>query len=268
MHPPENTSSPSGIRLSDVGMFFSGEPNIEALRGITLDIQQGEFLALVGPSGCGKSTLLRLISGLLTPTTGEIRLGAKTPAQAQADVEFGFVFQDAVLFPWMKVIDNVRLPDKILKKRNPMHDRNPDAYAVQLLADVGLAGFENHYPEQLSGGMKQRVSLARALVYQPSTLLMDEPFGSLDEFTRDRLNLQLLEVWQKIGATVVFVTHSIQEAVFLADRVVMLSPRPGRVMRIEPVPFGRPRLFDLRFDPDFTHLVAGLRHLLQVDQND
>jgi NitT/TauT family transport system ATP-binding protein len=257
-----------GIFLRNVGMTFPGEPDIEALRDINLEINEGEFVALVGPSGCGKSTLLRLVSGLLTPTSGEIVVRGKTPARAQSDVEFGFVFQDAVLFPWMRVIDNVRLPDQILGERNPMHGRNPDAYARQLLADVGLTGFENHYPEQLSGGMKQRVSIARALVYQPSTLLMDEPFGALDEFTRDRLNLQLLEVWQKIGATVVFVTHSIQEAVFLADRVVVLSPRPGHVVRVEKPGFGRPREFDIRYDPEFTQLVADLRHLLQVDQLD
>jgi NitT/TauT family transport system ATP-binding protein len=257
-----------GIFLKNVGMIFPGEPDVEALRDINLEINEGEFVALVGPSGCGKSTLLRLVSGLLAPTSGEIVVRGKTPERAQADVEFGFVFQDAVLFPWMKVIDNVRLPDQILRERNPMHGRNPDAYARQLLADVGLDGFENHYPEQLSGGMKQRVSIARALVYQPSTLLMDEPFGALDEFTRDRLNLQLLEVWQKIGATVIFVTHSIQEAVFLADRVVVLSPRPGHVVRVEKPGFGRPREFDIRYDPKFTQLVADLRHLLQVDQFD
>ena len=257
-----------GIILNQVGMIFPGDPDVEALRGISLEIREGEFIAVVGPSGCGKSTLLRLISGLLTPTSGEIDVRGKTPAQAQAAVEFGFVFQDAVLFPWLKVVDNVRLPDQILGKRNPMHGRNPDAYARQLLVDVGLDGFESHYPEQLSGGMKQRVSLARALVYQPSILLMDEPFGALDEFTRDRLNLQLLEVWQKIGATVVFVTHSIQEAVFLADRVVVLSPRPGRISRIQDVPFGRPREFDMRFDPQFTSLVAELRHLLQSDDGE
>jgi len=193
-------------------------------------------------------------------------MAGKTPQQAQADVEFGFVFQDSVLFPWLKVIDNVRLPEKILRDKNPLVDLDPEEYAYKLLADVGLTGFEKHYPQQLSGGMKQRVSLARALVYQPSILLMDEPFGALDEFTRDRLNIQLLEVWDKIGATVVFVTHSIQEALFLADRVVVLSPRPGQVARIADVPYPRPREFDIRFEEKFTELQAELRHLLQTTE--
>jgi NitT/TauT family transport system ATP-binding protein len=246
-------------------MTFPGKSGVRALDGITLDVADGEFVALVGPSGCGKSTLLRLIAGLLQPTQGSIRVHGKTPLEAQRDVEFGFVFQDAVLFPWMTVIDNVRLPDDILRRRNPVHEKDQELHARGLLQDVGLAGFERLYPEQLSGGMKQRVALARALSYQPTTLLMDEPFGALDEFTRDRLNLQLLEVWEKFGATAVFVTHSIQEAVFLADRVVVLSPRPGRVVRIERVAFPRPRAFDLRFAPTFTELMADLRHLLQSD---
>lgn len=260
-----NANAGRGIRLQKVGMQFPGNPPVEALREITLDVKEGEFVALVGPSGCGKSTLLRLIAGLLNPGSGEISVRGKTPAQAQAGVEFGFVFQDPVLFPWMRVLENVCLPDRILRARNPMHATDPEGYARQLLTDVGLAGFEQHYPEQLSGGMKQRVSLARALVYHPSILLMDEPFGALDEFTRDRLNLQLLEVWDKIRATVIFVTHSLQEAIFLADRVVVLTPRPGRIARIAQVPFGRPRQFDIRFDPAFIQLVAELRRLLQID---
>ncbi len=261
----ESVNETKGIILSNVGKLFPGDPDVEALRDVTLSVDDGEFLALVGPSGCGKSTLLRLVSGLLAPTSGEIIIHGKTPAQAQADVEFGFVFQDPVLFPWLKVVDNVKLPDRILRDRNPARDRDTDSYARQLLTDVGLAGFESHYPEQLSGGMKQRVALARALVYEPKTLLMDEPFGALDEFTRDRLNRQLLEVWEKFGATVLFVTHSIQEAVFLADRVVVLGPRPGRIVRIARVPFGRPRDFDLRFEPKFIDLVAELRHLLSSE---
>jgi len=255
-----------GIRLNEVGMIFPGDPEVEALRDISLAIRDGEFVALVGPSGCGKSTLLRLVAGLLQPTAGEIDIHSKTPAQAQADVEFGFVFQDPVLFPWLRVLDNVLLPDRILGRRNPIHDDNPEGYARQLLADVGLAGFESHYPEQLSGGMKQRVALARALVYQPNTLLMDEPFGALDEFTRDRLNLQLLQVWDKIGATVLFVTHSIQEAIFLADRVVVLTARPGQVARLAEVSFTRPRQFDIRYEPAFIQMVAELRHLLQTEE--
>ena len=258
----------TGISINHVSMVFKGETEVEAVHDLSLEIAEGEFVAVVGPSGCGKSTLLRLIAGLLQPTSGQITTNKKTPLQAQADVEFGFVFQDAVLFPWLQVIDNVRLPHKILKDRNPLRDHDPDEYAYKLLADVGLSGFENDYPAQLSGGMKQRVALARALVYQPSILLMDEPFGALDEFTRDRLNLQLLEVWEKIGATVIFVTHSIQEALFLADRVFVLTPRPGQLARIAKCPYGRPREFDIRFEPKFTSLQAELRHLLESDAVD
>jgi NitT/TauT family transport system ATP-binding protein len=257
-----------GISLEQVGKVFPGEPDVVALQDITLSIADGEFVALVGPSGCGKSTLLRIVAGLLAPTSGTATVHGKSPLQAQQDIEFGFVFQDPVLFPWLRVLDNVRLPERILRGRNTLAKAEAKAYAHQLLEDVGLAGFEQHYPEQLSGGMKQRVSLARALVYQPTTLLMDEPFGALDEFTRDRLNLQLLEVWEKTGATALFVTHSIQEALFLADRVVVLSPRPGRIARIETVPYERPRTFDIRYDPPFVELVAALRHLLEASHRE
>ncbi len=257
-----------GIEITHLSKVFGGERQVEALRDINLQVDPGEFLVLVGPSGCGKSTLLRLIAGLLEPTSGEIAVGGKSPKRAQADVDLGFVFQDPVLFPWLKVIDNVELPDRILGSRNPLKDQDPGAYARQLLADVGLTGFEASYPEQLSGGMKQRVALARSLVYQPSILLMDEPFGALDEFTRDKLNMLLLQIWDKIGATVIFVTHSIQEAVFLADRVVVLTPRPGQVARVAQVPYGRPREFDIRYQEPFVELVAELRHLLTGDSEE
>ncbi len=252
------------IVLNNVGMIFPGEQQVEALREVSFTIRDKEFVSLVGPSGCGKSTLLRLISGLIAPTTGEIAVRSKTPSQAQVDVDFGFVFQEPVLFPWLTALENVILPIQILGKRSPMKDQKVIAYARQLLADVELSGFEKHYPEQLSGGMKQRVAIARALIYHPPILLMDEPFGALDEFTRDRLNLLLLHVWEKIRATIIFVTHSITEALFLSDRVVMLSARPGRVMSIVDVPFERPRTFDVRFTQEFTELTAELRHMLQL----
>jgi NitT/TauT family transport system ATP-binding protein len=253
-----------GIILENVQMVFPGSPPVIALQDISLTIRDKEFLAIVGPSGCGKSTLLRLVAGLLQPTEGEIVVHSKHPSQAQRDVEFGFVFQDAVLFPWLTALQNVILPVEILGKRSPLPVQEVEGVARQLLADVRLHGFEAHYPEQLSGGMRQRVSLARALVYQPSTLLMDEPFGALDEITRDSLNLLLLEVWEKNRATVIFVTHSISEALFLADRVVVLSPRPGRITTIVDVPLSRPRTFDMRFLPEFTFLAAELRKLLQL----
>ena len=248
-------------------MVFPGNPPLVALQDISLTIKDKEFLVIVGPSGCGKSTLLRLVAGLLQPAGGKIVVHGKSPARAQRDVEFGFVFQEAVLFPWLTALQNVILPVEILGQRSPLPVQEAEAAARQLLADVRLHGFEAHYPEQLSGGMRQRVSLARALVYRPSTLLMDEPFGALDEITRDSLNLLLLEVWEKNRATVIFVTHSISEALFLADRVVVLSPRPGRITTIVDVPLSRPRSFNMRFLPEFTKLTAELRHLLQSPEN-
>ena len=246
-------------------MEFGGDNPVVALEDIDLEVPIGEFLAVVGPSGCGKSTLLRLVSGLLDPTTGTISVYGKTPEQARRDVEFGFVFQDPVLFPWLRALGNVLLPDRILGSRNPAHSPQTEQLARQLLSDVGLGGFEEHYPSQMSGGMQSRVALARALIYQASTLLMDEPFGALDEFTRDRLNLQLIDVWEKAQATVIFVTHSIQEAIFLADRVTVLSPRPGRIARIAEIPFPRPRPLELRYEPEFGSLTRELRALLETD---
>ncbi len=263
------TTDPSGgergISLRDVGITFQGERTVEALAGVDFAVGDGEFVAVVGPSGCGKSTLLRLVAGLLTPTQGTITVHGKTPEEAQRDVEFGFVFQNPVLFPWLRALDNVLLPDRILGERNPTH-AEAETYARRLLADVGLEGFESAYPAQISGGMRQRVALARALLYQPTTLLMDEPFGALDEFTRDQLNLLLLEVWRKFRSTVLFVTHSLQEAIFLADRVVVMSRRPGRVLRIADVPFERPRTLEMRYRPDFARLNGELRGLLQVGE--
>ncbi len=254
-----------GISLDGVGMVFGGEVPVTALEDLTFDIDEGEFVAIVGPSGCGKSTLLRIVAGLIEPTTGTVRVRGKTPEQAREDVEFGFVFQSPVLFPWLKALGNVLLPDQILGARNPTHGDDTEALARRLLRDVGLEGFEDHYPGQMSGGMRQRVALARALIYEPSTLLMDEPFGALDEFTRDRLNLQLLDIWKQTGSTIVFVTHSIQEAVFLADRVVVLTPRPGRIAKIADIPFPRPRTLDLRYEAEFAALSGDLRKLLETD---
>ncbi|MXV91042.1 MAG: ABC transporter ATP-binding protein [Acidimicrobiia bacterium] len=246
-------------------MRFGGHEPITALEDVSFDIDDGEFVAIVGPSGCGKSTLLRIIAGLLEPTAGSVTVRGKTPSEARRDVEFGFVFQSPVLFPWLRVLGNVLLPDRILGKRNPLAVADAERHARGLLRDVGLEGFEEYYPEQISGGMQQRVALARALSYGASTLLMDEPFGALDEFTRDNLNIQLLEVWQQTRSTVLFVTHSLQEAIFLSDRVVVLSPRPGSVMRIADVPFGRPRDLTIRYRPDFAALNGELRELLQID---
>ena len=262
---PPGGEGPEGIVVDGITMRFGGAEPITALSDVSFDIDDGEFVAIVGPSGCGKSTLLRIIAGLQEPTAGSVTVRGKTPAEARRDVEFGFVFQSPVLFSWLRVLGNVLLPDRILGKRNPLAAADATQHARGLLRDVGLEGFEEYYPEQISGGMQQRVALARALSYGPSTLLMDEPFGALDEFTRDNLNLQLLEVWRQTRSTVLFVTHSLQEAIFLSDRVVVLSARPGSVIRIAEVPFGRPRELGIRYRPDFAALNGELRELLQLD---
>ena len=263
-----NRSNPAegagGIVIDQVTMRFGGQEPITALEDVSFEVADGEFVAIVGPSGCGKSTLLRIIAGLQQPTSGAVTVRGKTPEQARRDVEFGFVFQSPVLFPWLRVLGNVLLADRILGKRNPNKVVGAEELARRLLRDVGLGGFEDYYPEQISGGMRQRVALARALSYDPSTLLKDELFGALDEFTRDNLNIQLLELWLEARSTVLFVTHSLQEAIFLADRVVVLSPRPGRVIRIAEVPFPRPRDLRIRYRPEFAALNGELRELLQV----
>ena len=265
MNVTDRAGDPGGIVVDGITMRFGGHEPVTALEDVSFEIGDREFVALVGPSGCGKSTLLRIIAGLLEPTSGTVTVRGKAPAAARRDVEFGFVFQSPVLFPWLRVLGNVLLPDRILGRRNPLAVPDPEAHARGLLRDVGLEGFEEYYPEQISGGMQQRVALARALSYGPSTLLMDEPFGALDEFTRDNLNIQLLDVWQQTRSTVLFVTHSLAEAIFLSDRVVVLGPRPGRVIRIADVPFGRPRELGIRYRPDFAALNGELRELLQTD---
>jgi len=260
------TGSP-GITVEGVAMRFGGKEPVTALEDVSFSVADGEFVALVGPSGCGKSTLLRIIAGLLTPTTGSVTVHGKSPQEARREVEFGFVFQSPVLFPWLRVLANVLLPERILGKRSPNIGGDAESRARALLHDVGLAGFEHHYPAQLSGGMQQRVALARALSYGASTLLMDEPFGALDEFTRDNLNLQLQELWQQTNSTVVFVTHSLAEAVFLADRVVVLSGRPGNVIDVANVPFDRPRELGIRYLADFAALNGALRDLLEFERD-
>ena len=265
MNATDRAGDPGGIVVDGITMRFGGQEPVTALADVSFEIGDREFVAFVGPSGCGKSTLLRIVAGLLEPTSGSVTVRGKTPAEARRDVEFGFVFQSPVLFPWLRVLGNVLLPDRILGRRSPLTVPDPEAHARGLLRDVGLEGFEKHYPEQISGGMQQRVALARALSYGPSTLLMDEPFGALDEFTRDNLNIQLLEVWQQTRSTVLFVTHSLAEAIFLSDRVVVLGSRPGSVIRIADVPFGRPRELGIRYRPDFAALNGELRELLQTD---
>ena len=237
---------------------------VRALHEIDLEIRPGELVSLIGPSGCGKSTLLRLLGDLLVPTAGTIQVNGKTPRQARLGRDYGIVFQQPVLYDWRTVSQNVQLPLEVM--RVPVAERR--RRAEQLLSLVGLGDFAERYPWQLSGGMQQRVSIARALSFRPSVLLMDEPFGALDEMTRERLNRELLNVWAETGTTIVFVTHSIAEAVFLSDRVVVLSPRPGRLEMIVDIDLPRPRGAETREAGRFFELIAAVRHnLREVDEH-
>jgi len=230
-----------------------------ALEGIDLSIEEREFISLIGPSGCGKSTLLRVIGDLIQPTEGEAVIGGKSAHQARLDRDYGMVFQEATLMDWRTVEKNVSLPLEMMGwERAARQDR-----VKELLELVELTGFENHHPWQLSGGMQQRVAIARALTFKPSLILMDEPFGALDEMTRDRLNLELLRIWEATKATVVFVTHSIAEAVFLSSRIVVMSARPGRVQKIVDVDLGYPRTNDTREETRFFELATEVRELLR-----
>jgi NitT/TauT family transport system ATP-binding protein len=233
--------------------------NVTALQDIDLHLEAGEFVSLIGPSGCGKSTLLRVIGDLVEPTSGRVTVNGKSAHQARRDGDYGIVFQDAVLFEWRTVAKNIGLPLEMLG-----WDRGRRRRRVQEMLDlVELSGFGDHHPWQLSGGMQQRASIARALAFEPALLLMDEPFGALDEMTRERLNLELLSIWQRLGSTVVFVTHSISEAVFLSTRVVVMSPRPGRIAGIVPIDLPYPRTVETREEPRFFELVTEVRELLR-----
>ena len=230
-----------------------------ALEDVTLHIQRGEFISLIGPSGCGKTTLLRLVADLLQPTDGTIMVNGKPAPLARQQREYGFVPQAPTLYDWRTVIQNVELPLEIMGfGRKERRER-----AEELLRLVGLADFSRKYPWQLSGGMQQRVSIARALSFKPSFLLMDEPFGALDEMTRERLNSELLTIWQETKTTVIFVTHSIPEAVFLSTRVVVMSPRPGRITTIVPIELAYPRVFETRELPRYFELIRSVRENLR-----
>jgi NitT/TauT family transport system ATP-binding protein len=235
------------------------DEQVIALQDITLDVMPGEFISLIGPSGCGKSTLLRLIADLIAPTDGELRINDKDPHRARLDRDYGMVFQAATLYEWRTIAKNVQLPLEIMGYRPEERRRR----AQEMLELVELAGFANHYPWQLSGGMQQRVAIARALSFQPSLLLMDEPFGALDEFTRERMNMELLRIWERTGITVIFVTHSIAEAVFLSSRAVIMSPRPGRITRIVDIDLPYPRVFETRELPRYFEMVTEVRELLR-----
>ncbi len=231
------------IEIVAVSRTFQAEGRpLEVLRDISLTISENEFVSVVGPSGCGKSTLLKMLADLVPATRGEIRLNGKSPAQARRNQDYGFVFQDPTLFPWRTVERNVMLPLEV-QGVSPARRR---ALAAEMIALVGLTGFERARPRALSGGMRQRTAIARALTFNPGILLMDEPFAALDELNRDKMNQELLRIWEQHKTTIVFVTHSIPEAVFLADRVVVISPRPGRIVRELAADLPRPRRPEMR----------------------
>tara|TARA_B100000780_G_scaffold256977_1_gene206484 strand:+ start:2461 stop:3264 length:804 start_codon:yes stop_codon:yes gene_type:complete len=245
--------------ISEASVKFG---TLTALRNISLEIESGDFYTILGPSGCGKSTLLRLVSDLVPPASGSVKIFGKSTEAARLAREFAFVFQDSTLLPWRNALKNVELPLEIGRKRNiklPTGDRTPH----ELLELVGLKGREDALPHELSGGMRQRVAIARALVCQPKLLLMDEPFGALDEMTRDHLNLQLLDIWKETGTTILFVTHSIPEAIFLGQKVLMLKANPGRVKDVINIDLPMPRKIALREDPSFNNYCSQLRKLLE-----
>jgi NitT/TauT family transport system ATP-binding protein len=247
------------VELRGVRKQF-GRGGVLAVEGIDLLVGAGEFVSLIGPSGCGKSTLLRIIGDLTEPTSGEVVVNGKPARRARVDRDYGIVFQDAVLYDWRTVAKNIALPLEMLGWERGRRAARVD----EMLELVELTGFESHHPWQLSGGMQQRVSIARALSFDPALLLMDEPFGALDEMTRERLNMELLRIWEQAASTIVFVTHSIAEAVFLSTRVVVMSPRPGRIASVVPIDLGRPRTVETREDPRFFELVTEVRELLRA----
>jgi NitT/TauT family transport system ATP-binding protein len=246
------------VRVAGVTKTFP-QGEVTALQDIDLELAPREFVSLIGPSGCGKSTLLRVIGDLIRPTHGSVTINGKTARQARNDGDYGIVFQDSVLFDWRTVAKNIALPLEMLGWDRQRRRRR----VAEMLTLVELTGFGEHYPWQLSGGMQQRVAIARALAFEPALLLMDEPFGALDEMTRERLNLELLSIWEKTGNTVVFVTHSISEAVFLSGRVVVMSPRPGRIAGAIDVDLPYPRTVETREAPRFFELVTQVRELLR-----
>ena len=235
------------------------DEEVIALQDIHLDIVAGELVSLIGPSGCGKSTLMRLVGDLLRPSSGELLVNGKDAKRARLDRDYGMIFQAATLYEWRSVAKNVQLPLEVMGYSK--EERQELAQAM--LEKVELSAFANLYPWQLSGGMQQRVSIARALVFDPSILLMDEPFGALDEFTRERMNLELLRIWDETKKTIIFVTHSIAEAVFLSNRIVVMTPRPGRITEIVSNNLPYPRDFKTRNLPAYHQLVTEVRELLR-----
>ena len=255
------TAAPPAIAVRDLSLTFTtADGPVTALTGIDLSVGRGEFVSLIGPSGCGKTTLLRLIADLEQPTGGTISVNGVTPHEARLARAYGYVFQAAALYPWRNIARNVALPLEIMG----LDKATRNARVRDNLELVNLTGFERKFPWQLSGGMQQRVSIARALAVRPELLLMDEPFGALDEIVRDHLNEQLLQLWAKTNKTVVFVTHSIPEAVFLSTRIVVMSPRPGRVHDVIDSTLPRERTLDIRETPEFLAIAHRVREGLRA----
>jgi NitT/TauT family transport system ATP-binding protein len=254
------------VQIAGVDKVFAGREGgrTTALSAIDLEIRPGEFVSLIGPSGCGKSTLLRVIGDLVQPTRGSVQVNGKTAEQARRDRDYGMVFQAPVLFDWRSVEDNVKLPLEILGKDKAWRAKR----AKEMLELVELGDFTKHMPYQLSGGMQQRVAIARALSFEPRILLMDEPFGALDEMTRERMNDEVLRIWGQTGTTVVFVTHSIPEAVYLSSRVVVMSARPGRITKVVDIDLPRPRSEGSRETPRYFELITEVREALRAGGGD
>ncbi len=246
------------IRFEEIDKTYRTQQGdlVPALEGINLQIEENEFVTFVGRSGCGKTTLLKLAAGLVQPTSGTISIRGQLVQGPFPDV--GFVFQSAVLLPWRTVFENVMFSIEMLGRDRARYR----GQVLQLLQLVGLTGFENKFPRELSGGMQQRVAICRALVYDPSLLLMDEPFGALDAMTREEMSLELLRIWEERRTTILFVTHSIPEAILLADRVVVMTPRPGRIARVLEIDLPRPRNIDIEFDDAFKSYSQQIRELI------
>jgi len=260
-HPPAAAAAEqSSVDIQNVSVVYpAAEQTVTALDDVSLSINEGEFVSLIGPSGCGKTTLLRVIADLEQITSGVVRVNGLSTREARLARAYGYVFQAPALFPWRTVLANVCLPLEI----HGVGKAEARAVALDHLERVGLKGFEGKYPWQLSGGMQQRVSIARALGFEPKLLMMDEPFGALDEITRDRLNEQLLRLWERERRTVVFVTHSIPEAVFLSSRIVVMSPRPGRIVDVIESTLPADRTLEIRESPEFAEIAHRVRMSLQ-----
>jgi NitT/TauT family transport system ATP-binding protein len=261
---PRAADAPVAIDIRNLSLTFqAADAPVLALANIELAIRAGEFVSFIGPSGCGKTTLMRVIANLAEPTEGSITVNGMTPEEARLRRAYGYVFQAPALYPWRSVQRNLMLPLEIMG----LAKSERAARARKYLALVGLEGFERKFPWQLSGGMQQRVSIARALSFEPKLLLMDEPFGALDEITRDHLNEQLLRLWERTALTVIFVTHSIPEAVFLSNRIVVMSPRPGRIIEVIESDLPANRTLDVRETPAFLDIAHRVRVALRAGRS-